>query len=204
MKLFKKVLAMALASALALTLLVGCGGNGKTTYTMVEYLNDYQKMHGSSQTFKAEASLDANAKNVAELVKKSGAKNPYQFKNKLQNDEKLYEDLLTAVGVNKDTAEKYLYQVSYTFVSSDPTTDLATKSDVANDQIGMLMDNVDNVSAPESVKVYSDWDTEKANWHGDVDETKLDSTSYMGTAELQLDTQKYLIAVFRIAVKAAK
>ena len=59
MKLFKKVLAMALASALALTLLVGCGGNGKTTYTMVEYLNDYQKMHGSSQTFKAEASLDA-------------------------------------------------------------------------------------------------------------------------------------------------
>lgn len=202
MKLFKKVLAMALASALALTLLVGCGGNGKTTYTMVEYLNDYLKTHGSSQTFKAEASLDANAKNVAELVKKSGAKTPYQFKNKLQNDEKLYKDLLTAVGVNKDTAEKYLYQVSYTFVSSDPTTDLATKPDVANEQINMLMSSVENVSAPESVKVNPDWD--KENWHGDVDETKLDSTSYMGTAELQLDTQKYLIAVFRIAVKAAK
>lgn len=201
MKLFKKVLAMALASALALTLLVGCGGNGKTTYTLVEYMNDYLKTHGSSQTFKAEASLDANAKNVAELVKKSGAKTPYQFKNKLQNDEKLYKDLLTAVGVNKDTAEKYLYQVSYTFVSSDPTTDLATKSDVANEQIEMLMNSVENVSAPESVKVYSDWDTD---WHGDVDETKLDSTSYMGTAELQLDTQKYLIAVFRTAPKAAK
>lgn len=199
MKLFKKVLAMALASALALTLLVGCGGDGKTTYTMVEYLNDYQKMHGSSQTFKAEASLDANAKNVAELVKKSGAKTPYQFKNKLQNDEKLYKDLLTAVGVNKDTAEKYLYRVSYTFVSSDPTTDLATKPDVANEQINMLMSSVENVSAPESVKVNPDWD--KENWHGDVDETKLDSTSYMGTAELQLDTQKYLIAVFRTAVK---
>ena len=203
MKLFKKVLAIAMASALALTLLVGCGSDGgKTTYTLVEYMNDYQKMSGISQTFKAEASLDANAKNVAELVKKSGAKTPYQFQNKLQNDEKLYEDLLTAVGVNKDTAEKYLYQVSYTFVSSDPTTDLATKSDVANNQIGILMDNVHNVSAPESVKVYSDWDTE--NWHGDVDETKLDSTYYMGTAELQLGTQKYLIAVFRTAVKAAK
>lgn len=204
MKLFKKVLAMALASALALTLLVGCGGNGKTTYTMVEYLNDYLKTHGISQTFKAEASLDANAKNVAELVKKSGAKTLYQFQNKVQNEEKLHQDFLTAVGVNKDTAEKYVYQVAYTFVSSDPTTDLATKSDVANDQIGTLMDNVNNVSAPESVKVYQDWDTEKEHWHGEVDETKLDSTYYMGTAELQLDTQKYLIAVFRIAVKAAK
>lgn len=202
MKLFKKVLAMALASALALTLLVGCGGNGKTTYTMVEYLNDYQKMHGSSQTFKAEASLDANAKNVAELVKKSGAKSWDQLRNKLRNDEKLYQDLLTAAGVNKDTAEKYLYQVSYTFVSSDPTTDLATKPDVANEQIGMLMNSMENVSAPESVKVYPDWD--KENWYGDVDETKLDSTSYMGTAELQLGTQKYLIAVFRTAPKAAK
>lgn len=202
MKLFKKVLAMALASALALTLLVGCGGNGKTTYTMVEYLNDYLKTHGSSQTFKAEASLDANAKNVAELVKKSGAKSWDQLRNKLRNDEKLYQDLLTAVGVNKDTAEKYLYQVSYTFVSSDPTTDLATKSDVANEQIEMLMNSVENVSAPESVKVYPDWD--KENWYGDVDETKLDSTSYMGTAELQLGTQKYLIAVFRTAPKAAK
>lgn len=201
MKLFKKVLAMALASALALTLLVGCGGNGKTTYTMVEYMNDYLKTHGISQNFKAEASLDANAKNVAELVKKSGAKNPYQFKNKLQSDEKLYEDLLTAVGVNKDTAEKYLYQVSYTFVSSDPTTDLATKSDVANDQIEMLMQRVEDVSVPESVKVYQDWDTEKERWQGDVDETKLDSTYYMGTAELQFGTQKYLVAVFRTAVK---
>ena len=201
MKLFKKVLAMALASALALTLLVGCGGNGKTTYTLVEYMNDYLKTHGISQNFKAEASLDANAKNVAELVKKSGAKNPYQFKNKLQSDEKLYEDLLTAVGVNKDTAEKYLYQVSYTFVSSDPTTDLATKPDVASDQIGMLMDSMRDVSVPESVKVYPDGGT---YWHGDVDETKLDSTAYMGTAELQLGTQKCLIAVFRTAVKAAK
>lgn len=198
MKLFKKVLAMALASALALTLLVGCGGNGKTTYTLVEYMNDYLKMSGISQTFKAEASLDANAKNVAELVKKSGAKTPYQFQNKLQSDEKLYEDLLTAVGVNKDTAEKYLYQVSYTFVSSDPTTDLATKSDVVSEQIGMLMHNVEDVSVPESVKVYPDGNT---YWRGEVDETKLDSMYYMGTAELQLGTQKYLIAVFRTAVK---
>lgn len=198
MKLFKKVLAMALASALALTLLVGCGGNGKTTYTLVEYMNDYLKMSGISQTFKAEASLDANAKNVAELVKKSGAKTPYQFQNKLQSDEKLYEDLLTAVGVNKDTAEKYLYQVSYTFVSSDPTTDLATKSDVVSEQIGMLMHNVEDVSVPESVKVYPDGNT---YWRGEVDETKLDSMYYMGTAELQLGTQKYLVAVFRTAVK---
>lgn len=198
MKLFKKVLAMALASALALTLLVGCGGNGKTTYTLVEYMNDYLKMSGISQTFKAEVSLDANAKNVAELVKKSGAKTPYQFQNKLQSDEKLYEDLLTAVGVNKDTAEKYLYQVSYTFVSSDPTTDLATKSDVVSEQIGMLMHNVEDVSVPESVKAYPDGNT---YWRGEVDETKLDSMYYMGTAELQLGTQKYLVAVFRTAVK---
>ena len=201
MKLFKKLLAAVTVTALALTMLTACGG-GNSTYTMVEYMNDYMKTHGSSQTFKADTSLDANAKSVAELVKKSGAKSWNQLQNKVRNDETLYKDFLTAVGVNKDTAEKYVYQVSYTFVSSDPTTDIATKPDIAREQIEMLMDSPITLSAPESVKVYPEWDEAKENWYGDVDDTKLDSTIYMGTAELQIDNQKYLVAVFRTAVKS--
>ena len=75
MKLFKKVLAIAMASALALTLLVGCGkDNGKTTFTVVDYLNDTAAMYGEDVTFKADTALDTNAKNAVTVLQNSGAK----------------------------------------------------------------------------------------------------------------------------------
>ena len=45
MKLFKKVLAAALAGVLALSVLTGCN-NSAATVTMVDALNDWSKVYG--------------------------------------------------------------------------------------------------------------------------------------------------------------
>lgn len=50
MKLFKKVLAAALAGVLALSVLTGCN-NSAATVTMVDALNDWSKVYGVDTTF---------------------------------------------------------------------------------------------------------------------------------------------------------
>ena len=50
MKLFKKVLAAALAGVLALSVLTGCN-NSAATVTMVDALNDWAKVYGVDTTF---------------------------------------------------------------------------------------------------------------------------------------------------------
>ena len=50
MKLFKKVLAAALAGVLALSVLTGCN-NSAATVTMVDALNDWAKIYGVDTTF---------------------------------------------------------------------------------------------------------------------------------------------------------
>ena len=53
MKLFKKVLAAALAGVLALSVLTGCNNsNSAATVTMVDALNDWAKVYGVDTTFK--------------------------------------------------------------------------------------------------------------------------------------------------------
>ena len=191
MKLFKKVLAMALASALALTLLVGCGSDGgKGTFTIVDYLNDWSAMEGAGVTYKAATALDTNAKNVAAFVKQSG-KSIDEFSSILGNvshgygsteDKKLVADFAKAVGVTDETKDKYLYEVSYAV--SDPKL----TTDTAKDSFGLMQAQA--LSYANEV-------------NGDsVDKSKLEKTTYVGTTTAELDGQKYIVAVFRTAVKA--
>ena len=84
MKLFKKVLAIAMASALALTLLVGCGSDGKGTFTIVDYMNDSAAMEGDDTTYKADTALDTNAKNVITVLQGLNAKSVDELGKKLQ------------------------------------------------------------------------------------------------------------------------
>mgnify|MGYP004526227129 CR=1 FL=1 len=192
MKLFKKVLAMALASALALTLLVGCGKDaGKTTFTVVDYLNDWSAMEGFGVTYKADTALDTNAKNVAAFVKQSG-KSIDEFSSILGNvihgygasaeDKKLAADFAKAVGVTDETKDKYLYEVSYAV--SDPKL----TTDTAKDNFGFMQAQTLSF----------------ANEVNRVDKSKLEKTTYVGTTTAELDGQKYIVAVFRTAVKTAK
>lgn len=192
MKLFKKVLAIAMASALALTLLVGCGSDGKGTFTVVDYLNDAAKMYSIDLSFKADTSLDSAAKNVATAIEKT----PISLKK--INDSYYYElteeetkILCEAAGATGANAEKYLYAVSYSKVTSGFTTD-AAKDMYALGQAQNLLSNNMTINVPEAAK----------DEDGDIDEKKMETTAYVGTTTMQQDGQTYIIAVFRSAVKA--
>ena len=193
MKLFKKVLAIAMASALALTLLVGCGkDNGKTTFTVVDYLNDTAAMYGEDGTFKADTALDTNAKNAVTVLQNSGAKTVEELVEKLYDDDALRAAFVKAVS-GGDT--KNVYQIG------DVLTGQSYITDVAKDYEGLHQaewlfrtKNQNVVYAPDAVM----------DEDGRVDEDKLESTAYVGTATMTLGGKTYLVAVFRTAPKAAK
>lgn len=193
MKLFKKVLAIAMASALALTLLVGCGkDNGKTTFTVVDYLNDTAAMYGEDGTFKADTALDTNAKNAVTVLQNSGAKTVEEFVEKLYDDDALRAAFIKAVS-GGDT--KNVYQIG------DALTGQSYITDVAKDYEGLHQaewlfqtKNRNVVYAPNAVM----------DEDGRVDKDKVESTAYVGTATMSLGGKSYLVAVFRTALKAAK
>ena len=192
MKLFKKVLAIAMASALALTLLVGCGkDNGKTTFTVVDYLNDTAAMYGEDGTFKADTALDTNAKNAVTVLQNSGAKTVEELVEKLYDDDALRAAFVKAVS-GGDT--KNVYQIGDVLIQSYITDAAKDYAGLHQAELLFQTKNRNVVYAPDAVK--KDYNR--------VDEDKLESTAYVGTATMTLGGKSYLVAVFRTAVKAAK
>lgn len=192
MKLFKKVLAIAMASALALTLLVGCGkDNGKTTFTVVDYLNDTAAMYGVDVTYKADTALDTNAKNAVTVLQNSGAKTVEELLEKLYDDDALRAAFVKAVS-GGDT--KNVYQIGDVLIQSYITDAAKDYAGLHQAELLFQTKNRNVVYAPDAVK--KDYNR--------VDEDKLESTAYVGTATMTLGGKSYLVAVFRTAVKAAK
>ena len=192
MKLFKKVLAIAMASALALTLLVGCGKDGgKTTFTVVDYLNDTAAMYGEDGTFKADTALDTNAKNAVTVLQNSGAKTVEELEGKLYDDDALRAAFVKAVS-GGDT--KNVYQIGDVLIQSYITDAAKDYAGLHQAELLFQTKNRNVVYAPDAVK--KDYNR--------VDEDKLESTAYVGTATMSLGGKTYLVAVFRTALKAAK
>ena len=72
MKLFKKVLAAALAGVLALSILTGCNN---ATVTMVDALNDWAKVYGVDTTFKkGDEKLQDQVNALVKIVDEAGKK----------------------------------------------------------------------------------------------------------------------------------
>ena len=204
MKLFKKVLAMALASALALTLLVGCGGDGgKTTFTIVDYMNDVAVMENENKTYKADAEMDNAAKNVASVLANVGANDVDELRKKVGQNEELQKSIKKAAGVNDSTVNKYLYELDYTFVASDIKTDIADAKEISMYQVQELVYGRHmNISTPEAAKEYNN--PEHPEWGFEIDKSKMEDTVCVGTAEVKVGNRTYLLVIFRTAVKAAK
>lgn len=71
MKLFKKVMAIALASVLALSVLTGCGGKdglGFSSSSLANTMEDIIAGWGTKITITADSSMDAQAKSLAEFA----------------------------------------------------------------------------------------------------------------------------------------
>ena len=196
MKLFKKVLAIAMASALALTLLVGCGKDGgKTTFTIVDYMNDWAAVEGGDIVYKADTALDTNAKNAVTVLQSTNAKTfeeLYKTMGKASQDEdsELWKAFVKAT-TGSDT--KNFYEVGFTVIDQKLVTD-AAKDSVGMYQAQMMLMNTEEVYAPDGLK----------DDYGHISESKLENTTCVGTATMSLGGKTYLVAVFRTAPKAAK
>lgn len=70
MKMLKKMLAIVLTGAMALTLLTACGGNAVTEKDLADALNDMAKAQGVKATFTPRAKERELARKIAELIKK--------------------------------------------------------------------------------------------------------------------------------------
>ena len=67
MKMLKKLLAIVLTGAMALTLLTACGGNAVRDKNIADALNDIAKAKGEKVTFTPRAKERELAKKIAEL-----------------------------------------------------------------------------------------------------------------------------------------
>lgn len=196
MKLFKKVLAMALASALALTLLVGCGkDNGKTTFTIVDYMNDWAAVEGGDIVYKADTALDTNAKNVVTVLQSTNAKTFEELYKTMggvyQNENSELWKAFVKATTGSDT--KNFYEIGFTMIDQKLVTD-AAKDSVGMYQAQMMQSTIKDVYTPDGLK----------DDHGYISGSKLENTTYVGTATMSLGGKTYLVAVFRTAPKAAK
>lgn len=70
MKMLKKLLAIVLTGAMALTLLTACGSNAVTEKDIADALNDMAKAQGMKATFTPRAKERELARKIAELIKK--------------------------------------------------------------------------------------------------------------------------------------
>ena len=197
MKLLRKLLAAVTVTALALTMLVGCGSDGgdsKKTFATVDYLNDVVKMAGGTTEFKADTALDTNAKNAVAVLQSVGATTIEELVEKATDAQR--DQLAAAMGVKGADKEKYYYQLSFAQI------DLKLTTDAAKDMQGLmeaesLMSNVDSPYIPEAARYEDDGN----GWHHDnADWSKLASTTYVGTATMKLGNKSYLVAVFRTEV----
>lgn len=73
MKMLKKLLAVVLTGAMALTLFTACGGNAVTEKSIADALSDMAKVKGMKATFTPRAKERELAKKFAELIEKEAA-----------------------------------------------------------------------------------------------------------------------------------
>lgn len=73
MKMLKKLLAIVLTGAMALTLLTACGSNAVTEKSIADALSDIAKAKGEKVTFTPRAKERELAKKLAELIEKEAA-----------------------------------------------------------------------------------------------------------------------------------
>ena len=95
MKMLKKLLAVVLTGAMALTLLTACGGNAVNDKNIADALNDMAKGSLATYTFKSRTDEQAMAKAIAALPEAEWNK------TKEDGDNKLSKPVMEILGINK-------------------------------------------------------------------------------------------------------
>lgn len=192
MKLFKKVLAAALAGVLALSVLTGCN-NSAATVTMVDALNDWSKFNGEGVTFeKGDEDLQNQVNALVKIVDEAGkdidfkdAKDIYDIYNAfMKNDAARLKLKAWAAKFDQakiDDKASPLYKCGFADIS-------ATLSASSNKNIyyaGQLMTSIGPINAPDTK-----WDNGEPNW-------TVGDKSYVAVATGEVGGKKYMIALFQ-------
>ena len=113
MKMLKKLLAIVLTGAMALTLLTACGSNAVRDKNIADALNDIAKAKGEKVTFTPRAKERELAKKIAELSEKE------RSKTKEDGNNKLPKKVMEILGLNKGGANEESCFVWYGAVFAD-------------------------------------------------------------------------------------
>lgn len=188
MKLFKKVLAAALAGVLALSVLTGCN-NSAATVTMVDALNDWSKFNGEGVTFeKGDEKLQSQVNELVEIVDKVGEDIDF-------TDAKDFRDVYDAI-INNETAGLKLKAWAAKF-------DQAKIDDKASPlyECGFADINA-TLSASSSKNIYyaSQLMDEREPINppaGNPNSWEEGDTSYVAVATGEVGGKKYMVALFK-------
>ncbi|MDU8667709.1 hypothetical protein [Faecalibacterium prausnitzii] len=193
MKLFKKVLAAALAGVLALSVLTGCN-NSAATVTMVDALNDWSKVYGDGVTFeKGNEDLQNQVNALVKIVDEAG-------KDIKFGDAKDFREIYDIV-MNNPTVRQELTEWAGQFPTatygSDPSNPLyeygfadinATLSASSSKNIyyaSQLLDGLDVINLPA----------------GDPNRWEKGDTSYVAVATGEINGKKYMVALFKTSIQ---
>ena len=118
MKMLKKLLAVVLTGAMALTLLTACGSNAVNDKNIADALNDIVKSSVAAgltkdYTFKPHTDEQAMAKAIAALSEAE------RHKTKEDGDNKFSKEVMNILGINKDGANETSRFVWYGAVFAD-------------------------------------------------------------------------------------
>ena len=192
MKLFKKVLAAALAGVLALSVLTGCN-NSAATVTMVDALNDWSKVYGEGTTFeKGNEDLQNQVNALVKIVDEAGkdinfkdAKDIYDVYNAfMENDAARLKlkDWATQFTKAKIGDGSPLYE--YGFADISATLSASSSKNIYYAE--QLMNASDAINPPET-----EW-----GHHGESNWTVGDKC-YVAVATGEINGKKYMVALFK-------
>lgn len=190
MKLFKKVLAAALAGVLALSVLTGCNN---ATVTMVDALNEWAKVYGMDTTFeKGDEKLQAQVNDLVKIVDEVSKDISFEGVKDL-------EDVYEAFWKDETAREKLgawaaqfkkanigdgspLYQYGVADISVTLSASSSKNIYYANQ---LMMTSGTPINAPDTV-----WGHGERNW-------TVGDKSYVAVATCEVGGRKYMVALFK-------
>ena len=193
MKLFKKVLAAALAGVLALSVLTGCNNNSVATVTMVDALNDWSKIYGEGVTFEKgnedlQNQVNALVKIVDEASEKidfKDAKDFHEIYDIVMNDPAVLKELgAWAAQFKKANIGDGSPLYEYGFADISATLSASSSKNIYYAE--QLMNASGAINPPET-----EW-----GHHGESNWTVGDKC-YVAVATGEINGKKYMVALFK-------
>ena len=140
MKMLKKLLAVVLTGAMALTLLTACGGNAVNDKNIADALNDMAKGSFATYTFKPRTDEQAMAKAIAALPEKDWNK------TKEDGDNKFSKKTMKILGLDEGGANKTSRFVWCGAVVADEIGATGQAYHAMNEFLGKDAANADNLT----------------------------------------------------------